>query len=254
MWSLFRRRRRDTGLRVTSRSEHLFGAKPDSIDISAFAPELAALVASSAYQHYSAYRLLSRWVSAADGSGSRYDFASIATAEYKTFSKLRKALGVISPGSDPRELCTNADAIDAAYGGLVPRTWQEAAMHVYVVGGLLDGAHLALFSAIGAVPEAAIDRLVDRRGAEKSQALLAGQIESGEFPRDDLALWGRAVVGDALLAVRSSLLLPDAVVDGLTGVASPDDATALAIAHVDAFQSQLVAEHTLRMDALHLTA
>lgn len=254
VWNPFRRRRRDSDLRVKSRSEHLSGARPASVDISEFAPERVVAVAGAAYQHYVAYRFLSRWIADADLSSARFDFASIAATEYKTFVKLRKAFDLLAPDGDVRAFVVAPDVVDAAYAQLTPRSWQEAALQVYVVGGLLDDAQIAIFASVADAPDGVLARIEERRIAEKVTAVLAGQIESGEYSRDVLALWGRAVVGDALLAVRSLLVLPADVRLALTSGVRPDESVAMAIAQLDAFQSQLVAEHTLRMDALHLTA
>ncbi len=254
VWKIFRRRRGDSDLRVKSRSEHLSGARPLSIDISAYAPSLAGLIAGCAYQHYVAYRFLSEWVRDADSSASRFDFAAIAAAEYDKFSQFRKAFLIHSPDADLRESVVSPDHIDAAYGMLTPRAWQEAALQAYVVGGLLDGAQLSICNSVTGVPEPVASRISDDTVALSIVDLLSRQVESGEFSRDLLALWGRAVVGDALLAVRSLLVLPDDVRAAIVSGERPDESVAMAIAQIDAFQSQLVAEHTLRMDALHLTA
>lgn len=226
----------------------------ESVDISAFAPEPVSILAGAAYQHYVAYRFLAGWVSSADVSPARYDFVSIAASEYKTFSKLWRAFELGFPDRELRDWVISPDSMDAAYGLLTPRSWQEAALQVYVVGGLLDDAQLAITAAVTDVPDVLVSRLTTRRVAEKVLNVLVDEIDSGRYSRDMLAVWGRAVVGDALLAARATLVLPEDVEAALISGVRPEGSMATAIAQINAFQSHLVAEHTLRLDALHLTA
>ena len=253
VWNLFRRRHRGSDLRVKSRADHLSGARPESLDISAFAPSQDVVLAQAAYHHFAAYRLLSAWVGQADASAARFSFASAISSEYKAFARIHRVFRADQPEAEPRDNCLTPELLDAAFERVQPRTWQEAAIQVCMVNGILDDAHLAVAEAAG-VPMPVRQVLARRRSQEKLLALLQEQIATAEFSRDLLALWGRAVIGDAILAVRGLLVLPEDVREALRAGTHPDEGVADALGQLDAFQSQLVAGHTLRMDALHLTA
>jgi len=70
---------------------------------------------------------------------------------------------------------------------------------------------------------------------------LSAAIEADPTLADRLALWGRALVGDTLLIARSALRASEA-----PGTAGADE--------VEPVFTELIADHTRRMDALGLTA
>lgn len=212
------------------------------------------VAATVAYHHYLVFRSLARWVDDADRSDARFDFAAITAAEYERLTRFRGELNELSPETDIARTASGREHIDAAYGRLTPRSWQEAALQAYIVGGLLDDALIAIATSVRGVPGGIVDGLEQDRIADAVVDLLNEQVDDGQVSRDTLALWGRAVVGDAILAIRALLDVPDDVRAALAGAEPTDDDVVAALAQIDAFQSQLVAEHTRRMDALHLTA
>jgi hypothetical protein len=68
---------------------------------------------------------------------------------------------------------------------------------------------------------------------------------------NDLALFGRAIVADALLEVRDSVSFEDVMRNPPT---NPVDLTREQFKILEPITSELVANHTLRMDSLGLTA
>jgi hypothetical protein len=93
--------------------------------------------------------------------------------------------------------------------------------------------------------------LSDNSLADFCQEALAGAISNLPQLTNDLALFGRAIVADALLELRDMSSFTDLMRD------KPADAVELTREQfkiLEPLTTELIAAHTLRMDALGLTA
>ena len=140
---------------------------------------------------------------------------------------------------------------------LVMRTegadWYEDLMRIYVVFGILQDGALRVSKGLPAAKKLKVDQLLDSKKLEKfCRRELADGISSDQSLGPRLAMFGRMVVADALLEIRDS-------VDLATVLPNPikDDAVALAreqFKALEPFTSEHIAQHTVRMDLLGLTA
>jgi len=140
---------------------------------------------------------------------------------------------------------------------LVMRTegadWYEDLMRIYVVFGILQDGASRVSKGLPAAKKLKVDQLLDSKKLENfCRRELADGISSDPSLGPRLAMFGRMVVADALLEIRDSVdlakVLPNPV---------KDDAVALAREQfkiLEPFTSELIAQHTVRMDLLGLTA
>ena len=140
---------------------------------------------------------------------------------------------------------------------LVQRTegfgWHEDLIRVHIVFGILEDSLHRVSKGLSPAKRIKIESLMLDRSLdtfcheELSKAIAASPEISGR-----LAMFGRMVVADALLEVRDSVNIELVVPKPL-----PADATELAreqFKALEPFTSELIAEHTLRIDRLGLTA
>lgn len=178
--------------------------------------------------------------------------ASIA-ADYRDRSKQLDAL-LIRSGEHQMELQSDMrERLDQ----LVIRTegadWHEDLMRIYVVFGILQDSAQRVSKGMPPAKKLRAEQLLDSRKLQEfcSNELAAGiAADSDLAPR--LAMFGRMVVGDALLEIRDSVsfekILP-----------SPTSTDRISLAReqfklLEPFTSELIAQHTVRMDLLGLTA
>lgn len=256
MWSLFRRRWRATELRVKSRAEHLSGVHLDHFDAASLSPEPPVVLASVVYQQFIAYQRVSSRLREIPDVDTSMSVAAVGAEMYRRYARLRRAWERTDGRQDSLTAMISRPAdILAAFSSAPVPTWQEELVAVYATLGILDDAGHGLLQSRSGLPGVFFETIGPRHADDMIVDLLNAQVESGEFPRDVLALCARTVVGDALLAVRSCVVLPDeARAEMRAGHGGGEGEIGEAIAQWDAFQSQLVAAHSLRMDAMHLTA
>src|SRR6218665_3164862 len=113
----------------------------------------------------------------------------------------------------------------------------ERLLGVYVVQGIIDDA---LLECAVAMPGDSGARMREVLAVSSESVVIEAELQAvlAEHPerKNRCALWGRSLVGDALLIVRS-----------LRGAVSAPDATVQGFTHV-------ITRHSQRMDALGLTA
>lgn len=119
--------------------------------------------------------------------------------------------------------------------------WYETLVAAYLTAGFLDDFYARLASGLPATERDRIEAIyADREG----EAVLRDQLnqELADNPRlaARMAVWGRRLVGDTMLAARSALTL--------SANKKSDEA------RVEPVFTELIAAHTRRMDALGLTA
>ena len=120
--------------------------------------------------------------------------------------------------------------------------WYELLLGIHVTAGMLDGYFSRLAAGLPAELGARVRAILDEEGASVVlESELRDAIAADSQLADRLALWGRSLVGDTLLIARSALRASEA-----PGSARADQ--------VEPVFTELIADHTRRMDALGLTA
>ena len=140
---------------------------------------------------------------------------------------------------------------------LVERTegegWHEDLMRVHIVFGILEDSLRRVAKGLSPAKRLKVEAmLLDSRLEKFCEQELSAAIEKNPEMSGRLAMFGRMVVADALLEVRDSVDL-----EKMMPADPPTDATALAreqLRVLEPFTSELISEHTVRMDRLGLTA
>ena len=140
---------------------------------------------------------------------------------------------------------------------LIQRTeglgWHEDLMRIFIVFGILEDSLHKVSKGLTPAKRIKIESLMlDRSLEEFCQQELSKAIAQNPEISGRLAMFGRMVVADALLEVRDSVVLDDIMAEVVA-----EDSTELARQQfkvLEPFTSELISEHTLRMDRLGLTA
>lgn len=140
--------------------------------------------------------------------------------------------------------------------GLVARTegrgWPEDIMRIYVVFALLEDAYARIARGLTPAKRLKVEAMLsDSSLTDFCHEALSAAINNLPQLTHDLALFGRAIVADALLEVRDLSSFEQLLRD------KPRDSVELTREQfriLEPLTSELVAAHTLRMDSLGLTA
>lgn len=240
MATLFSRRsKRPSPTRHRSRRPN-----PDQIinrvGLNELTPELPKFLGQAAYLQLSFFESLSGAVIASPSTAAKAAVSKVAgevlARHHALVSEIEKL------GLKPAEAMQPfVEAIDEFQKRTRGKDWAEVLLAYYVEAGILDDG---LISIAEGYDRSVSERIADILGDDDAIALVAGLLTAaiGENPRlsSRLALFGRRLVGDVLILARSALDLPENT--------APDDE------RLEPVLTELIADHTRRMDDLGLTA
>lgn len=210
------------------------------VDLSDLSPEVIPFLGQVAYFELAVFESLSRAVSAAPTLSAKEgltDAAGQVLAKHQGLVAELRTLHV-----DPAEaMAPFALAIDRFEQLTSGRDWYEMIFGVYLTAGFLDDFFTRL---VGGLPKALAKRvevlLEPDKSADVIVAALRAGIEQDPTLASRLALWGRRLIGDTQLVARSAL-------HGSGNRQSDEE-------RIEPVLTDLVAEHSRRMDGLGLTA
>ena len=209
------------------------------LELSEFAPGIMPFLGLTTYLQLELYEAAARAVAGAPDLKSKEVLARSAGVTLSKHQRLSEELR--RRGREPHLVMQPyTPVIDRYIERIVTPDWHQHVLSIYLVGGLFDGFFAELARGIDdGFRSEAIEILVDNTGREDLNKLLAAEIAVDPQLANRLALWGRRLVGDTLLVSREVLALSE----GRTFVAS----------HVEPIFTELIAEHSRRMDDLGLT-
>jgi hypothetical protein len=210
------------------------------VDFTELVPEPVAFLGQAAHIQLEAFESLAKAVSTAPTLRAKEGLSAAAG------SALRKHHALIAElrreGAEPVDVMAPFVPVTDRYRAAIAEAdWHELLLAIHVTTGMLDEFYLRLSAGL---PHEIAGRVAaildDRSGADVLRRELERGIAEQPGLADRLALWGRSLVGDTLLVARSALRAAEPA-----GRRDED---------VEPVFTELIAEHTRRMDALGLTA
>ncbi len=208
--------------------------------LSELTPKLSDFLGQGAYLQLSFFESLSRAVTASPTTAAKEvvgKAAGIALARHHALTAEIEKLG-LKPAEVMEPFVASIDGFQSRTQG---SDWAETLLAYYVEAGILDDGFISIAEGFDRVHS---ERIAEILGDNVAIDLISGLLMAaiGETPRlsSRLALYGRRLVGDVLVLARSALNLPENT--------APDDE------RLEPVLSELIADHTRRMDDLGLTA
>lgn len=215
-------------------------ADTDRFDLGELTPDAVSYLGQVAYFELAVFETLSRAVSEAPSLASKEGLSAVAG------DALAKHHGVVA---ELRRMDVDPPAAMEPFTAAIDRfreltrghDWLETLVSVYVTGGFLDDFFQRL---VGGLPKALATRVraliePDREAAIIVAELLAA-IEANPAVASRLALFGRRLLGDAILLARNAI--------AGSGDRAHDDE------RMEPVFTDLIAAHSRRMDALGFTS
>ncbi len=232
----WRRRRRVQPPRLRSREDALPTAR---IDLHEFAPAPAEFLARAAYTQLAIFENAARAAANVHATEAKSTIAAAAGVALDRYRALVELLA--SRGADPvAEMDRVRPAVDRFLRLTEGQDWVEDALTCHLAGGFLDDLFVALAAGLPKDLAPRVVELFAPRADPRYLELFTRAMEDNPRLAARLALWGRRLLGDALLVARDALAFSE---DHRSDEARIEPAF-----------SELVANHTRRMDALGLAA
>jgi len=234
----FRRRpKRVDAPKLRPRSED--AALATRLELAELAPPVDRFLGQAAYVQLSIFEDLSRLVALAptlEAKEALSQASAISLDRYRGLTAEIRRLGA-EPSAAMQPYTTGTDFFQKVTQGA---DFYESLMTSHITAGILDDFFARLALGLSSAEAARITPIYD----PSHEQIVADQLRIGisANPRlaARLAMWGRRLVGDAMLVARASLATPPA--------SEKDEA------RIEPVFTELIAAHTRRMDALGLTA
>lgn len=201
------------------------------------------------------HHLLVSQLLADDASGAPEQWAKKQRALSEKYAERAKEIQdlLIKLGSSYMDLQQSIrDRLDTLVHRTEGKGWPEDIMRIFIVFSLLEDNYLRISKGLTPARRIRIEAMLsDNSLNDFCQNALLDAIANLPQLSNDLALFGRAIVADALLEVRDSVSFEDVMRNPPT---NPVDLTREQFKILEPITSELVANHTLRMDSLGLTA
>ncbi len=206
------------------------------------------LLAVLAYGELTAFERLASDARLAPTVADKAALATMAVAEFDHYRRLHDFLW--RAGVDPQEAMQPfVAAVDGFHDSTEPNDWLEGLIKAYVGDGLATDFYreVAAFVPDESARELVLDVLADTGQASFAVARVREATAADPAVAGRLALWGRRLVGEALLQAQRVAVERDALTELLVG-GSGD------LAGIARLLSRLTDNHTERMSSLGLQA
>jgi hypothetical protein len=247
------RRLRKVSRKLSLPSRDAAGGRSQSqLNVSKLTPEFETYVAQLGYMSVSVARLLeesANFAPAEDIRNQQVEVAALYRNRHRELSGLLAGQGIAAADSMEHF----AERIETFHSRTRGADWFENLISFYLAYGILEDLYEALAAGLQASKRNQVTRLLsDDRGIDFARQQLS--IAIGRDPKlaARLALWGRSIIADVLLEVRASVDLSRAAIQS-DGDSAADRARA-EFKFLEPLTGELIATHTMRMDALGLSA
>ncbi|MCU1437089.1 MAG: hypothetical protein JWP66_176 [Naasia sp.] len=209
----------------------------DRVSIEEMAPDAGAVLGQAAYLQLGWFEALSRAASAAPDLAAKESLSAAAGRVLAKHTALteelaRRSLDATAAMSPYREQVDRF--LEEAEGA----DWYEALCSIYLTSGLLDDFFARLAAGVRDGGCAISEIIARPDGTDGIVELLTEGMSRNPLLSSRLAVWGRRLVGDTLLVARSALPTHEENAER----------------RIEPVLTELMAEHTRRMDRLGLTA
>jgi hypothetical protein len=229
----------------------------EAIDLSPYTPEPREFLGQLAYLQLSQFEILTNELKFSPKTQYKAELSEAAAKSFEKYRAISKKLAGL--GVDPTDAMDPfVERIETFHSRTAGNNWHESVIKVYLVSGLLDDFYRRL--AVGLEPALRGDvekALNDKKFESFAKRVLLESMEVDPQLPSSLALWGRRLMGDVLLELRAAF--DNRKLAGLPktkklSAADERELNLAAYSKIEPLISELIGAHTIRMDALGLTA
>ncbi|MFM7013900.1 MAG: ferritin-like fold-containing protein [Actinomycetota bacterium] len=227
------------------------------VNLKPYTPEPKVFLGQLAYLLLSNFEILTNALKLSPTTGYKASLSEAATKSfdrYRAISKKLSALGYdVTDSMDPY-----TERIDTFHSRTTGIDWYETIIKIYLVSGLLDDFYTRLAIGLNAELRADVEKALSDKTFEKfAVRVLKEGMEGNPQLESRLALWGRRIMGDVLLEVRAAFDNRKLAGTEKGSKLSQQDEREINLASyskIEPLVTEMIAAHSLRMDAIGLTA
>jgi hypothetical protein len=227
------------------------------VNLKPYTPEPKIFLGQLAYLLLSNFEILTNELKYSPTTSYKAELSEAAAKsfeKYRTISKSLSALGI--DATDAMDPFT--ERIDTFHSRTAGIDWYESIIKVYLVSGLLDDFYKRLAVGLNSEQRESVEKALSDKTFEKfaKKVLVEGMQDNPQL-ESRLALWGRRLMGDVLLEVRAAFdnrkLAGVTKTERLT-LEQEREINLVSYSKIEPLVTEMIGAHTLRMDAIGLTA
>lgn len=217
----------------------------EQLQLADLVPDITGTGARIAYLQLLQFQELSALVTDAPALACKQELGRVASL---TLQRHEAALSMLDEtGVDgTARMRRTADELNEFAERVGGRDWYERITTCHLAASILHDFYVEVLDAHGSAADALRPMVAHDDVQSELHAIIAERLRGNQVLADRLAMWGRRITGDSLLAGRRALGIPagtcaDTVREGAEAV-------------IDEVNARLMAEHSRRMNALGLAA
>jgi len=250
-------------LRTTARSftlptrEERTARNTEKVNLKPYTPEPKVFLGQLAYLQLSQFEILTNELKYSPNTQYKAELSEAAAKSFEKYRSISKKIAAL--GADPTDAMDPfVERIETFHSRTSGDDWFESIIKIYLVSGLLDDFYRRLAVGLDPILRAEVEKsLKDKKFEEFAKRVLLESMQRDAQLASRLALWGRRIMGDVLLELRAAF--DNRKLAGITRgkKLTLDEERAVNLAAYSKLEpliSELIGAHTMRMDALGLTA
>lgn len=227
------------------------------VNLKPYTPEPKVFLGQLAYLLLSNFEILTNELKYAPTTQYKAELSEAAAKSfdrYRAIAKKLAGLGFdVTDSMDP--FVERIDTFNSRTAGI---DWYESIIKIYLVSGLLDDFYRRLAVGLNKDLQESVEKALSDKTFEKfAKRVLVEGMSGNPQLASRLALWGRRLMGDVLLEVRAGFdnrKLAGIAKDSRLTIEQERKVNLDSYSKIEPLVTEMIAAHTLRMDAIGLSA
>ncbi len=228
-----------------------------AVNLKPYTPEPREFLGQLAYLQLSQFEILTNELKYSPNTQYKAELSEAAAKSFEKYRSVSKKIAAL--GIDPTDAMDPfVERIETFHSRTNGIDWHESVIKVYLVSGLLDDFYRRLAVGLDPILRAEIEKaLSDKKFEAFAKRVLTESMAKDPRLASRLALWGRRLMGDVLLELRAAFdnrKLAGIAKSKKLSVAEEREVNLASYSKIEPLITELIGAHTVRMDALGLTA
>jgi hypothetical protein len=227
------------------------------VNLKPYTPEPKEFLGQLAYLHLSYFEILTNALKLSPNTQYKAELSEAAAKSFERYRSLaRRISGLGIDATDAMDPYT--ERIQTFHSKTTGIDWYEAILKVYLVSGLLDDFYRRLSVGLPLELREEVEKALSDKIFERfAKRVLIESMKDDPQLESRLALWGRRLMGDVLLELRAAFdnrKLAGVPKGKTLSLAEEKQVNLASYSKLEPLVTELIAAHSLRMDALGLAA
>ena len=229
----------------------------EAIDLKPYTPDTKAFLGQLAYLQLSQFEILTNELKYSPNTAYKARLSEAAAKSFEKYRILAKKLS--QQGQDATDAMDPfVERIETFHSRTAPTDWHESVIKVYLVSGMLDDFYARLSVGLDVGTRSEVNKaLSDKSFGQFAVEVLKESMQDDPQLASRMALYGRRLMGDVLLELRAAFDNRKLAGISKTKKLSLEEEREVNLASYSKLEplvTELIGAHTIRMDALGLTA